>query len=145
MLKNQDRVIIPDCAFEDTFGMIRIRDTDNFQAGYMHQITFWALPMLRSAICGTNRSAHHHRNAQLPTRHITHFSRLVHQFIHALEKEVGILHIRYRTHTHQSSSNSSTCDSLFTDGCVDDPIRAKFSIQAKIDSECSTKAAFYSD
>src|SRR6202035_1552749 len=94
-----------------------------------------ALTMLRPAICRADGTAHHHRDAQLPVRHVPHLRGLVDKLVHALEEEVRILEVRDRPHPHQCGSDGGTRNRLLTDRRVDDAVAAEFLWQPQVHAE----------
>ena len=77
----------------------------------------------------------HHRDAQLPVRHVPHLRRLVDQLVHALEEEVRVLQVRDRSHSHQRGADRGTRNRLLTDRRVDDAVVTEFLGQAEVHAE----------
>ena len=78
--------------------MVGVRRRDDLEARDVDEVALRALAVLSAAQRRADGRAHHHRHRQLPARHVAQLRRLVDELVHALEQEVGVLHVGDRAH-----------------------------------------------
>ena len=93
VLEDDHRIVIPDGALEQAFGIISGGRRQHFQARHVNKKGFETLSVLGTARCSSYRRPHHQWHLDRATRHIGHLGCLIRQLVHGQEQEVAVLHV----------------------------------------------------
>ena len=75
-------------------------DDDSSQEGYIRQVleAYRKTPGAMGTVRRADRRPHHERHGDLAAGHVAQLRGLVNELVHALEEEVGVLHVGDRPH-----------------------------------------------
>ena len=145
MLEEEDGVVVADGALQQSFRVVGVGDADDLEPRYVHEVALGALSVLCAAVRRADRRSHHERHRDLAARHVAQLRGLVHELVHALEEEVGVLHVGDRAHPECGCAHRGAGDHLLADRRVDDAVIAELLRQPEVDAECTAEPTLDAD
>ena len=139
VLKEDNRIVVSDSAFEQALEIIRRRRCHNFEPW---EETVYGLDTL--GVLGSSREVSSHRRANskwhhnLAAEHVAHGSGLVNELVGGNSQPVAEHNLNHGTHACRRCADSETCKSCLRYGHVNYPFRTKFFVQP---SGCSERSS----